>query len=57
MTKMEGEGGGGTKYESIEVFEGLAAWLLKWFMAANLRKSVKAMGEALKQRAEEATWS
>lgn len=57
MTKMEGEGGGGTKYESIEVFEGLAAWLLKWFMAANLRKSVKAMGEALKHRAEEATWS
>lgn len=55
VTKMEE--GGGTKYESIEVFEGLASWILKWFMAANLGKSVKAMGEALKQRAEDATWS
>jgi len=49
VTEMED----GTRYESIEVFEGLAAWILKWFMATNLKKSVQAMGEALKRRAED----
>lgn len=43
----------GARYESIEVFDGLAAWILKWFMATNLKKSVKAMGDALKRRAED----
>jgi hypothetical protein len=46
--------GGGTKYESIEVFSGVAAILLRIFMGSGLKKGFVAMGEALKKRCEEA---
>jgi hypothetical protein len=45
--------GGGTKYESIEVFTGFAAYFLKLFMGSGLRKGFTAMGEGLKKRCEE----
>jgi len=45
--------GGGTKYESIEVFTGIAAIFLMIFMSNGLRKGFAAMGEALKKRCEE----
>lgn len=45
-------GDGKTKYESVEVFTGLAAWILKFFMAGNLKKGFEAMAEGLKRRAE-----
>lgn len=44
---------GKTKYESIEVFSGVAAYFLKFFMASGLKKGFDAMGEGLKKRAEE----
>ena len=46
--------GGGTKYESIEVFTGLAAYFLKIFLRSGLKKGFTAMGEGLKKRCEEA---
>jgi hypothetical protein len=45
--------GGGTKYESIEVFTGLAAYFLKFFLGSGLKKGFTEMGEALKKRCEE----
>lgn len=45
--------GGGTKYESVEVFTGLAAYILKIFLANGLKKGFTAMGESLKRRCEE----
>ena len=44
---------GKTKYESREVFAGIGAYLIKWFLSKNLQKSFDAMGEALKARAEQ----
>jgi hypothetical protein len=46
--------GGGTKYESIIVFTGLVAYILRIFMASGLKKGFVATGEALKKRCEEA---
>lgn len=45
--------GGGTKYESIEVFSGVAAIFLRVFMGNGLRRGFVAMGDALKRRCEE----
>jgi len=45
--------GGGTKYESIEIFNGFAAIFLRIFMGSGLKKGFIAMGEALKKRCEE----
>jgi len=45
--------GGGTKYESIIVFTGLVAYILRIFMASGLKKGFVATGEALKKRCEE----
>lgn len=45
-------GDGKTKYESVEVFTGLVAYILKYFMAGNLKKGFEAMGEGLKKWAE-----
>lgn len=50
---MSTVGGGGTKYESIEVFTGLAAYFLKFFLGSGLKKGFVEMGEALKKRCEE----
>lgn len=43
---------GRTRYESREVFAGVGAYLIKWFISKNLQKSFDAMGDALKARAE-----
>ncbi|KAJ7146121.1 hypothetical protein C8R44DRAFT_756637 [Mycena epipterygia] len=44
--------GGKTKYESIEVFSGIVAYLFKFFMEKNVVLGVRAMAEGLKSRAE-----
>jgi hypothetical protein len=44
---------GKTKYETIEVFGGLLAWVLMILMKSWLDAGFKAMGEALKRRSEE----
>ncbi|KAJ7146090.1 hypothetical protein C8R44DRAFT_863899 [Mycena epipterygia] len=44
--------GGKTKYESIEVFRGIIAYLVKFFTGKNLILGVRAMAEGLKSRAE-----
>lgn len=43
-----------TKYESIEVFSGIIAYLVKLFTGKNLVLGVKAMAEGLKSRSESA---
>ena len=43
---------GKTRYETIEVFNGPAAWLVKWFVGGNLRLGFKAMADGLKERTE-----
>ncbi|KAI0790299.1 hypothetical protein BC629DRAFT_1288017 [Irpex lacteus] len=53
LTVVEEEDGSTkTKYESIEVFNGPAAYIVKFFVAPYLRIAFKAMGEDLKRRAE-----
>lgn len=42
-----------TKYESHEVFAGLAGWIILWFMRDNLQLSLDAMTEGVKTRAEQ----
>ncbi|KAJ7146088.1 hypothetical protein C8R44DRAFT_7250 [Mycena epipterygia] len=44
--------GGKTKYESIEVFSGIIAYLFKFFTRKNMILGVRAMAEGLKSRAE-----
>ncbi|KAJ7456901.1 hypothetical protein FB451DRAFT_1275187 [Mycena latifolia] len=46
--------GGKTKYESIEVFRGIIAYVVKFFTGKNLVLGVRAMAEGLKSRAEDA---
>jgi hypothetical protein len=41
-----------TKYETIEVFNGPAAWIVKWFVSPYLKMGFEAMAKDLKQRAE-----
>ncbi|KAL1679425.1 hypothetical protein EV122DRAFT_209991 [Schizophyllum commune] len=50
LTEVEG---GKTKYETIEVFGGIAGYLIKWFVGSGLQAGFEAMAEALKKRAEE----
>ena len=47
-------GSGRVKYETIEVFDGFFAYLVKWFAGKNLVLGTRAMAEGLKQRAESA---
>ncbi|TFK71528.1 hypothetical protein BDN72DRAFT_957966 [Pluteus cervinus] len=42
-----------TRYETIEVFGGILAYFIVWFVGANLRKGFTAMAEGLKKRSEE----
>lgn len=42
-----------TKYESVEVFEGILAYVVKWALRRGLDQGFQAMGDALKIRAEE----
>lgn len=44
---------GKTVYESREVFGGIGAYLIKWFIATNLMKSFEAMADAVKTRSEQ----
>ena len=44
---------GKTLYESREVFGGIGAYLIKWFISTNLMKSFEAMAEQLKVRSEQ----
>jgi hypothetical protein len=46
------EDGAKTKYETIEVFHGLFAYLVKWFVSGNLKLGFQAMADGLKARAE-----
>lgn len=43
---------GKTKYETIEVFNGPAAYLVRWFVGSGLKKSFQAMADDLKTRTE-----
>lgn len=43
-----------TKYESVEVFSGILAYVVKFFTGKNLVLGVKAMAEGLKSRSERA---
>ncbi|KAG1732632.1 uncharacterized protein EDB91DRAFT_1251684 [Suillus paluster] len=45
--------GGKTRYETIEVFDGLLAYLIKVFVGNGLKRGFIAMAEGLKSRAEE----
>ena len=42
-----------TVYETSEVFSGILAYIIKWFLRANLQKSFVAMAEDLKRHCEE----
>ncbi|KAF8999776.1 hypothetical protein BDQ17DRAFT_1360355 [Cyathus striatus] len=44
---------GKTKYETIEVFNGLAAYLVRLFVGSKLKLGFQAMADDLKHRAEE----
>ncbi|KAF9264466.1 hypothetical protein L218DRAFT_900239, partial [Marasmius fiardii PR-910] len=43
---------GKTEYETYEVFRGLAAYLMRLFVVANLKKAVRSMAQELKKKAE-----
>ena len=49
LTLLEG---GKCKYETIEVFNGPLAYLVKWLVGSDLRLSFQAMADDLKTRAE-----
>jgi hypothetical protein len=50
LTAVEG---GKTKYETIEVFGGPLAWVVKFLFEGGLNKGFQAMAEGLKNRSEE----
>ncbi|KAJ4481177.1 hypothetical protein J3R30DRAFT_3287412 [Lentinula aciculospora] len=41
------------KYESYEVFKGILAYVVRWFVGKELKLGVKAMADGLKGRAEQ----
>jgi len=43
---------GKTRYESVEVFNGIFAYVLKYFIRGGLQRGCEAMGQALKDRSE-----
>jgi len=45
--------GGQTKYETIEVFSGILAWVMKFLLGKGLNEGFKAMAEGLKKRSED----
>lgn len=49
LTEVEG---GKTKYETLETFNGILAYPLKWFAEGNMKLGVRVMAEGLKERAE-----
>ena len=50
LTAVEG---GKTKYETIEVFNGPLAWLMRWFMGRSLEGCFERMGQDLKNWVEQ----
>jgi len=44
---------GKTKFENFEVFSGILAYLVRFFVGAKLRLAFEAVADALKKRAEE----
>ncbi|PCH43154.1 hypothetical protein WOLCODRAFT_132673 [Wolfiporia cocos MD-104 SS10] len=44
---------GKTLYETREVMSGPAAWIVRWFLGADLQKGFEAVAEGLKKRAEQ----
>jgi hypothetical protein len=53
LTTEEGERSK-TKYETIEVFNGVFAYVVKWTLGNDLKKGFEAMAQTLKTRSEEA---
>ncbi|KAH7919555.1 hypothetical protein BV22DRAFT_1099260 [Leucogyrophana mollusca] len=47
--------GGKTRYETIEVFGGVVAYIVRTFFGKGLNEGFRAMAEGLKKRAEEQT--
>jgi hypothetical protein len=47
------ETSGKTRYDTIEVFDGVAAYFVKFFVGGKLRLGFKAAAESLKARAEQ----
>lgn len=45
-------GNGKIRYETIEVFNGPFAWLVRWFVGASLRQGFQVMADGLKTRSE-----
>lgn len=45
---------GKTRYETTEVFTGILAYVVKWYLRESLEKSFAAMADGLKQRSEQA---
>jgi hypothetical protein len=50
----DGPDGQTTSYETWDTFGGIVAYVVRWFMRANLQSSYDAMSRALKERAERA---
>jgi len=46
-------GDGRTRYETVEVFRGVGAYAVKWWMGKGLQEGFRAMAEGLKRRAED----
>ncbi|KIK65018.1 hypothetical protein GYMLUDRAFT_194831 [Collybiopsis luxurians FD-317 M1] len=56
MITVEEDGGGGEtkcKYESYEVFKGILAYVVQWYVGKELKVAVDAMAKGLKERAEQ----
>ncbi|EPQ55909.1 hypothetical protein GLOTRDRAFT_138644 [Gloeophyllum trabeum ATCC 11539] len=49
---VEDDGSGGARYECYEVFGGLFAYVVRWFMKGHLEEAFEALGKTLKERAE-----
>ncbi|KAF9078299.1 hypothetical protein BDP27DRAFT_1412300 [Rhodocollybia butyracea] len=50
--KEDGHGKIKCKYESYEVFKGILAYVVKWFVGKELKVAVDAMAQGIKHRAE-----
>jgi hypothetical protein len=44
---------GCTRYETVEAFKGVAAYVVKWWVGAKIEDGFRAMAEGLKRRAED----
>lgn len=53
VVESDGAGTEKTKYETIEVFTGLLAYVVKFFLKSGLDAGFEAMGQDLKKRAEQ----